>query len=93
MNRDTDVENRLVDTAGEGEGGMNWESNTDIYTLPYIQELVRSCYETQGAQPGTLWDWEGWDGGRGGREAQDGGIQAYLWLTQRCCGAETNTTL
>ena len=23
-NRDTDVENRHVDTAGEGKGGMNW---------------------------------------------------------------------
>ena len=27
------VENRIVDTAGEGEGGMNWESGIDIYTL------------------------------------------------------------
>ena len=24
-NRDTVVENRLVDTVGEGESGMNWE--------------------------------------------------------------------
>ena len=29
------VGNRLVDTAGEGEGGTNWESSTDIYTLLY----------------------------------------------------------
>ena len=27
------VENKLVDTAGEGEGGMNLESSIDIYTL------------------------------------------------------------
>ena len=26
----------FVDTAGEGEGGMNWESNTDIYTLSCV---------------------------------------------------------
>ena len=26
------VENRLVDTVAEGEGGMNWESGIDIYT-------------------------------------------------------------
>ena len=33
-NRDTDVENRHMDTKEEkGEGGMNWEIGTDIYTL------------------------------------------------------------
>ena len=30
---DVDAENKLVDTAGEGEGGMHWESSTDIHTL------------------------------------------------------------
>ena len=25
-NRDADIQNRLVDTVGEGEGGMNWQS-------------------------------------------------------------------
>ena len=31
-NRDTDIQNRLVDTVGKGEGGMNWENSmeTDI---------------------------------------------------------------
>ena len=29
--RDTDLENGYVDTEREGEGGANWESNTDIY--------------------------------------------------------------
>ena len=32
-NRDTDIENRLVHTRGEGEGGMDQEGSTDIYTL------------------------------------------------------------
>ena len=33
-NRNTDIENKYMDTgAGEGEGGMNWEIGTDIYTL------------------------------------------------------------
>ena len=27
------VENGLVDTVGKGEGGINWGSNVDIYTL------------------------------------------------------------
>ena len=29
-NRDADIENRLVDTAGEGDGGT--ESHIDVYT-------------------------------------------------------------
>ena len=35
-NRDADVENGCVDTAGEGEGGTNWESCIDVYTLPCV---------------------------------------------------------
>ena len=31
------VENGLIDTAEEGEGGTNWESIIDIYTLPGIK--------------------------------------------------------
>ena len=34
---ETDKENRLVDKKREGEGGMNWESNTETYALPYIK--------------------------------------------------------
>ena len=36
-NRDTDLENKLVDPVGEGEGGTNWEKSIDIYTLPGIK--------------------------------------------------------
>ena len=35
-NRDSDIENRLVNTAGEGEGGANWESSIETYTLPCV---------------------------------------------------------
>ena len=31
-NRDTDIENKHIDTKGEREDGMNWEVETDIYT-------------------------------------------------------------
>ena len=34
---DADVEKRLVDTAGEGEGGTNWEGNVETYPLPYVK--------------------------------------------------------
>ena len=31
------VDNRLVDTTGEGEGGLNWEGNIDIYMLSHVK--------------------------------------------------------
>ena len=36
----TDIENWLVDTVGEGEGGMNWESSMEIYTLPCVKWIA-----------------------------------------------------
>ena len=42
QNRDTDVENKCMNTKGEsgvegGVGGMNWEIGSDIYTLICIK--------------------------------------------------------
>ena len=31
----TETENRLVDTVGEGDGGKNWKDSMEIYTLSY----------------------------------------------------------
>ena len=36
-NRNTDVENGLVDTVRKGEGGKDSESSTDIYILPCVK--------------------------------------------------------
>ena len=33
---DTDIDNRLLDAVGEGEGGMIWENSIETYTLPYV---------------------------------------------------------
>ena len=30
---DTDIKNRLLDSVGEGKGGMIWENNIETYTL------------------------------------------------------------
>ena len=35
--RDTDVKNSLLDSVGEGEGGMLWESSIEICILPYVK--------------------------------------------------------
>ena len=39
-NRDADIENRLLDLTWEGKGGVNQESSTDRYTLPYVKQLA-----------------------------------------------------
>ena len=72
--RDTDVYNSLLDSVGEGEGGMIWENG--------IETCIISCMKRV-ASPGSMHDtgclglvhWddpEGWDGEGGGRETQDG---------------------
>ena len=58
-NRDTDVENKLVDMLGEGEGeGEVWMSrgsNIESYILQFVYwMLVGSCYITWEAQRGAL---------------------------------------
>ena len=72
--RDTDVKNRLLDSVGEGEGGMISENSIETCTLSYVK---------QNAGPGLLHetgcsglvhsdDPERWDGEGGGRGIQDG---------------------
>ena len=35
--RDTDVKNRLLDSVGEGEGGMIWENSIETFILSYAK--------------------------------------------------------
>ena len=88
-NRDEDVENRHVDTVGEGEGGTNWEIRIDIHTLPCAKHLAGMCCIAQGAQFGTLrrprWV--------GGREVQEGGDICIHTADSLCRTVEINTTL
>ena len=35
--KDTDVKNRLLDSVGEGKGGMIWENTTETRILPYMK--------------------------------------------------------
>ena len=37
--RDTDVKNRLLDSLGEGEGGMTWENCIETYILSYVKRI------------------------------------------------------
>ena len=62
--RDTDVQKSLLDSVGEGEGGMIWENSIETCILSYVNQI---------ASPGSMheigclglvhWDDpEGWDG-------------------------------
>jgi len=37
---DSDIENGLVNTVGNGESGTNRESSIDIYTLPCVKQIA-----------------------------------------------------
>ena len=80
--RDTDVKNRLLDSEGEGEGGMIWENSTEACVLPYVKQMTSTSPVHEAGHPKlVLWDNpEGWSEERGGRRVQDGGIHVYLWL-------------
>ena len=72
--RDTDVKNRLLDSVGEGEGGMIWEDSIKTCIRSYVKQISSpgSMHET-GCSGLVHWDDpEGWDGERGGTGVQDG---------------------
>ena len=46
--RDTDVQNSLLDSVGEGEGGMIWENGIETCKLSYVKQIASpgSMHET-----------------------------------------------
>ena len=71
------IQNRLIDTVGEGEGGTNWESSTEIYTLPCVEQMANG--ESPYSTGGPVWcsvtterGGGGWGGREGGREGRAG---------------------
>ena len=62
--RDTDVKNSLLDSVGEGEGGMIWENGIETCILPYVKQI---------ASPGSMHEIGCSGMVYGGRGVQDGG--------------------
>ena len=72
--RDTDVQNSLLDSVGEGKGGMIWENGIETCILSYVKQIASpgSMHDT-GCLGLVNWDdLEGWDGEGGGSGFQDG---------------------
>ena len=75
--RDTDVYNSLLDSVGEGEGGMIWENSIETWILSYVKLKGRSGL--------VHWDDpEGGDGEGGGRGVHDGEyMYTHDWFMSR----------
>ena len=72
--KDTDVYNGLLDSEGEGEGGMIWEDGIETCVISYMKRITSpgSMHDT-GCLGMVHWDDpEGWHGEGGGRGVQDG---------------------
>ena len=72
--RDTDVQNSLLDSVGEGEGGMIWGNVMETCIISYKKRITNPglMHET-GCSGLVHWDDpERWDGERGVRGVQDG---------------------
>ena len=72
--RDTDVKNSLLDSVGEGEGGMICKGSVDTCILSYVKQITSPglMHET-GCSGLVHWDDPGGrDGEGGGSEVLDG---------------------
>ena len=92
--RDTDIKNRLLDSVGEGEGGMIWENGIETCILSYVKQIGSPglMHET-GCSGLVHWeDPEGWDGEGGGRGFRMG--NTCTPMADSCqCVAKTTTIL
>ena len=72
--RDTDVVNSLLDSVGEGEGGMICEISIEPCILSHVKQISSpgSMHETECLGLVHWDDPEGWNGEGGGRGVQDG---------------------
>ena len=81
--RDKDIKNRLLDSVGEGEGGMIWENSIETCILPYVKQMISasSMHEAGHSKP-VLWDNpEGWGGRKvGGGFGMGGHMYTCGWF-------------
>ena len=92
--RDTDVLNSLLDSVGEGEGGMIWENGIETCKLPYVKRITSpGMMHDTGCSGLVHWDDpEGWDGEGSGRGVQDG-EHMYTHGRFKSMYGKTNTML
>ena len=92
--RDTEVKNSLLDSVGEGKGGMIWENGIETCKLSHVKQIASpgSMHDT-GCSGLVHWDDpEGWYGEGGGRGVQDREQMYTRGGFMLMCG-KTNTIL
>ena len=89
---DTDIKNRLLDSVGEGEGGMIWENSIETCTLPYVKQIVSRglIYDTGHPKPVLCDSPEGWSGERFQRKVQEGGDTCMSVADSYWCMAKSS---
>ena len=72
--RDTDVLNSLLDSVGEGEGGIIWENGIETGKISCVKRIASPGFMHDTGCLGLVhWDDpEEWDGEGGGRGVWDG---------------------
>ena len=72
--RDTYVQNSLLDSVGEGKGGMIWENGIETCIISYMKGIASlGLMHDTGCLGLVRWDDpEGWYRDGGGRAGQDG---------------------
>ena len=92
--RDTDVQNSLLDSVGEGEGGMIWKNDIETHIISYKKRIMRpGLMQDTGCLGLVHWDDpEGWYG-EGGRRGVQGGEYVYTHGAFMLIYGNTNTIL
>ena len=92
--RDTDVQNRLLDSVGKGEGGMFRENSIETCTLSMVKQITSPCWMHETSAPGwctgkTQRDWVEREVGGGIRMRN-----TYKSMADSCqCMTKTTTIL
>ena len=88
------IENSLLDSVGEREGGMIWENGIEIRIILYMKRVANpGLMHDTGCLGLVHWDEpEGWYGEGGGRRVQDG---EHVYTCDRSISifGKTNTIL
>ena len=84
----------LLDSVGEGEGGMIWENGIETCKISYVKRIASpGLIHDTGCLGLVHWDDpEGWDGERHGRGVQDG-EHMYIHGGFKSMYGKTNTIL
>ena len=82
--RDTDELNSLLESVGEGKGGMIWGNGIETCKISYVKRIsTPGLMHDTGCLGLVYWDGpEGWDGEEGGRGGSGWGTHVHSWWIQ-----------